>query len=169
MLELPGLDAPTVRRLLPRNRLAFVEEVRQHLGGRRWENSMLDELEDGDRERMLRLSELAERAPQVVQLWEATGEPPPFKGNGWAKSRLETAYGSDVEAGWSQYIAAIEKALNSPGAAADISTGAAAVPSEPRQAELTVDPRPPEAVPSLPEPNPDEGIGLRGLISRFRR
>ena len=72
------------------------------------------EMDRAERERRLRLSELAEHAPAVLQVWEATGEPPPLKGASWACFRLETALGSDTEAGWQKYLKAVAAALREP-------------------------------------------------------
>ena len=110
-LRIPAPDPQERRRLLPHDRAAFVEEVRKTLGGQRWAQSAND-LDRKERERLMRLSDLAERSPGVVQMWEAMGEPPPLKGNGWARYRLEAAFGSDLEAGWATYIQAIGTVLD---------------------------------------------------------
>jgi hypothetical protein len=111
-----GLQAPErqqYRRMLPADRGAFVTRVRDLLGGQRWEDSP-DDMDPGERDRRLRLSELAEHAPHAIQIWEATGEPPPAKDLSWAKYRLGPAFGSDTEAGWRRYLHAVEAALVEP-------------------------------------------------------
>jgi hypothetical protein len=42
-----------------------------------------NDLPEDERTRRLRRWELLQRAPQVVQVWEATGDLPPLKGNSW--------------------------------------------------------------------------------------
>jgi len=112
-LKIPAPDPQERQRLLPSDRAAFVEEVRKALGGQRWEESA-DDLDRKERERLMRLSDLAERSPDVVQMWEAMGEPPPLKGNGWARYRLEAAFGPDLEAGWTTYVRVIGTVLEGP-------------------------------------------------------
>ena len=139
-LGLPGPDPQSHNRLLPADRAAFVARVRALLGGQRWDQSPAD-MERDERERRLRLSELAERAPEVVQIWEATGEPPPLKGASWARYRLETAFGPDTEAGWTKFLDAVTEALQDP------------------------DPVP---APGAGSPAGRREGGVRGLLSRFR-
>ena len=112
-LALPAPDPPTYHRLLPPDRSAFVARVRELLGGQRWEDSP-DDMDRDERERRLRLSELADHAPAAVQTWEATGEPPPLRGVSWARYRLETAFGPDIEAGWQKFLTAVDAALHEP-------------------------------------------------------
>ena len=59
---------------------------------------------------MLNRWKLAERGPEVVQVWEATGELPPLKGNSWAKPLLKSDFGADVESGWLWFTQQVEGA-----------------------------------------------------------
>ncbi len=110
-LKLPAPDPQERRRLLPADRGAFVARVRELLGGQRWDDSPAD-MDREERARLLRRSELADRAPKVVQIWEATGDVPPLKSASWARSYLETAFGSDTEAGWETLLSAVKQALH---------------------------------------------------------
>ncbi len=110
-LQLPQPQRPQQhRRLLPPDHAAFVARLRTLLDGARWQDSPND-MDRDERGRRLRRSELAERAPLAVQIWEATGERPPLKGTSWARERLETAFGPDLEAGWDTFLDAVEQAL----------------------------------------------------------
>lgn len=162
-----GLAAPDPqhrRRLLPVDRAAFVAQVRNFLGGQRWEESPED-MDREERERRLRLSELAEHAPAAVQVWEATGERPPLKGASWARYRLETAFGPDIEAGWEQFVDAVEQALGEPSA-----TPAMTEPAHLTAAVAGSAPPPESATPpgSDRDTLPARGRGVRGFLSRFR-
>jgi hypothetical protein len=50
----------------------------------------------------------------VVQAWEALGERPPLRGQGWARFRLKDAFGSDDDGVWNGYLDAIEGAFPGP-------------------------------------------------------
>lgn len=162
-LGLPSPEPQQHRRMLPTDRGAFVTRVRELLGGQRWETSPED-IEPDERERRLRLSELADRAPAVVQIWEATGDPPPLIGASWARSRLETAFGPDTEAGWQKYLGIVDQVVHEPQA-----TPQAAIPSAPAVVETAPLPRPPIATPSA-EAAVSQATkrGVRGLLSRLR-
>ena len=167
-LGLPAPDAPTYHRLLPADPPAFVARVRELLGGQRWEDSP-EEMDGDERERRLRLSELAERAPEAVQVWEATGEPPPLKGASWARYRLETAFGADTEAGWQKYLEAVESALRQSTVTPQIASRSAAAPAQPPAAPSapTTPPSPLAAPGEALDPEPRQR-GVRGLLSRLR-
>jgi hypothetical protein len=154
-LGLPAPEPPTRRRLMPEDRAAFVRRVRDLLGGASWERSK-EEQDDEKRHQMLRWSEMAERAPEVVQVWEATGEEPSIKGFGWARLRLETAFGPDLDAGWDRYVRAVREALT------DRSSPAHEIPEA-----ATSDAPSPGA--SRPVPRAAEPSRRRsgGLLSRF--
>ncbi len=101
-----------------------------------------------ERERRLRLSELAEHAPAVLQVWEATGGPPPLKGASWARFRLETAFGSDTKAGWQKkYLKAVAAFLPEPTVPAHVTPRPVAAPAPPPPAASgrTTSPPPPAA------------------------
>jgi hypothetical protein len=164
-LGLAAPDSPKYNRLLPVNRAEFVARVRELLGGQPWGASP-ENMDRDERERRLRRSELADHAPAAVQIWEATGEPPPLKAASWARYRLETAFGPDTEAGWERYLKALEVALREP-AAATPSNAAAASSRE------VVSPRSSPPPSTLPAPAPDQvesqrRYGVRGLLSRLR-
>ena len=165
-----GLAAPDPqhrRRLLPADRAAFVARVRNLLGGQRWEDSPED-MDRDERERLLRLSELAEHAPAAVQVWEATGEKPPLKGASGARYRLETAFGPDIEAGWEQFLDAVEQALRgppSPPAVSALGQAAAGDGSLPSAVPPAASPAASGSDPSKP---PARERGVRGFLSRLR-
>lgn len=164
-LGLPAPDTPTYKRLLPADRPAFIARVREVLGGQRWDDSR-EEIDGDERERLLRLSELAEHAPAVIQSWEATGEPPPLKGSSWARFRLETAFGPDTEAGWQKYLKAVEVALREPTVPAQATQRPAAAPPPPSgQPSPPPPPAPPVEAPRQPQ---RQQRGVRGLLSRLR-
>jgi hypothetical protein len=146
-LQLPAPEPQKRRLLLPGDRAAFVVRLRELLGGQRWEDGQRDTDGDG-RTRRLRRSELAERAPAVVQIWEATGERPPLKGLSWARERLETAFGADTEAGWEAYLDAVERALREMAASDSVPPPSALVAAE----------EPDETPPA------DPIHGIRGLV-----
>jgi hypothetical protein len=164
-LGLVAPDSPKYNRLLPVNRAEFVARVRELLGGQPWGASPED-MDRDERERRLRRSELADHAPAAVQIWEATGEPPPLKGASWARYRLETAFGADIEAGWEQYLDAIKQTIRDGTPTQDV----AADPERPNPA-MQPDVQaigPPKLSKDRPlQPETDHGI--RGLLSRMRR
>jgi len=163
-LGLSAPDPPHYRRLLPADRQAFVARVRDLIGGQRWRwEEMPADLDRDERERLMRRSELAEDAPRAVQIWEATGEPPPLKGMSWARYRLEAAFGPDIEAGWQKYLDAVEAALNE----ADV----ASPPSTPPIADdrmLSMPPSPGPTPPADDAATRRPHRGVRGLLSRLR-
>lgn len=166
-LGLPAPEPPTYRRLLPLDRPAFVARVRELLGGQRWEESP-DEMDRDDRERRLRLSELAEHGPAAIQIWEATGEPPPQKSASWARYRLETAFGPDTDAGWQKYLKALEVALREPRASGQPAPEHAAAPARPPEGVSGQMRRsPPARAAEAPQPEPRQR-GVRGLLWRLR-
>ncbi len=163
-----GLHAPNPqhrRRLMPADRAAFVAEVRNLVGGQRWEDSP-EEMDRDQRERRLRLSELAEHAPAAVQIWEATGEKPPLKGASWARHRLETAFGPDIDAGWEQFLDALDQALRG-ASTTPVRSGperpvAGSLPSREPPQPLSARAGPDDATP------PPRARGVRGFLSRLR-
>ena len=168
-LSLPAPEPQTYARLLPADRAAFVVRVGTLLGGKPWGAAPQDM--DRDQQTMrLRRWELAEHGPLAVQIWEATGEPPLLKSCGWARGRLETAFGDDTAAGWAQYIDAIQTALQ-----ASESKEADPSPSPAHRGERPVPAMTPDKrdddqdlPPRSDSPDAPRRRGLRGVLDRLR-
>lgn len=123
-LQLPSPDPPTYTRYMPADPVAFVERLGAQMGGARWRDTP-EEMSLQERTVSMRRFELAEESIQLISLWEATRAAPPLKGQLRARRILETAYGDDVEAGWSWYLQHIHAALR------DSAPGNAALPPLP--------------------------------------
>lgn len=112
-LNISAPEPQTYNRLLPADRAGFVSQVNDLLGGKRWGEASQN-LDPDEQTVLLRRWELAQNAPLAVQIWEATGEPPPLKTCGWARHRLEAAFGPETDTGWAHYIEAIQTAFRNP-------------------------------------------------------
>ena len=105
-LGLAAADPPSYERRMPASRDAFLARLTDRIGAEDW-YAQSNDLPDDERTRRLRRWDLVQRAPAVVQVWEATGELPPLKGNSWANYLLDEAYGPDRDAGWSWFVGEI--------------------------------------------------------------
>ena len=115
-LNLPAGDPPAYERRMPADLAGYVVRVKDRIGGQDWNDQDHEQLDDQERTRRLRLAQIADRAPALLQQWEATGELPALKGNlSRFKYELEEAYGPDLEDGWQQLITAVAAVAAEPG------------------------------------------------------
>ena len=110
-LGLPADDPPRYERRLPASRDAFLAHLAGRMGAQDW-YAQSNDLPEDERTRRLRRWELLQRAPEVVQIWEATEDLPPLKGNSWANYLLDEAYAPDREAGWAAFVADVAAATS---------------------------------------------------------
>jgi hypothetical protein len=130
-LGLLAVESPVYHRRMPADRATFIARLKERIGGIEWERQPKS-FSDQERTVALRKSQMADRAVELVQLWEAADELPTLKGNSWFRPYLEEVYGDDLEAGWQWFIsevAAVVEDTNN-GATANLGTTPVARPQE---------------------------------------